>query len=84
MTENQRMRMTHGVGFAWDGGMYIDVTVAGKPVEVINVGKPTEAGTEITISTREEFLAECDAWLGAQTAEQMRNWRHQALGYPRE
>lgn len=75
-------KMSYPIEFTWEGGIYITITVLGKPVEVINVGKPTKAGTEMTIETREEFMAACEKWVGEQTAEQMRNWRYDAIGYP--
>lgn len=78
-------QMSYGVSFAWEKGrMYIDVIVAGKAVEVINVSNATEKGTEITIATREEFLAKCEAWMGSQTAEDFANWRYTATGFPRK
>jgi len=75
-------KMSYPIEFEWEGGIYITITVLGKPVEVINVGKFTEGGTEVTIKTREEFMAACEKWVGQQTAEQMRNWRYDAIGYP--
>lgn len=75
--------MSYPIEFKWDGSQYIDVLVFGKSIEVINVGEYTEAGVNITIKGREEFMAVCERWIGEQTAEQMRNWRYDAIGYPK-
>lgn len=59
--------------FVWSGGPYIDIHMHGKAVEVINVWNYQTNTANIT--TRKEFLAECEEWLEATSHEDMRNYR---------
>jgi len=62
-----------GCHFYWEGGEYIDVSIEGQAIAVINVWD--HANNRPSISTTQiEFVAACEKWLKETTAEEMRQY----------
>jgi hypothetical protein len=59
-----------GCRFNWKGGAYIDISIDGQAVEVINVYDYDKG--EVEIATREQFVAECEEWLEATSPDDLR------------